>query len=766
MFFKFPLKIPRWKSSTNEWDYQIFDNKQSFIDYMWKQFKLPGEYNLREDINLKIQEEGIKYTKTANPETFQGGRYHNYVKGSIHYKNWHTAQKEKVLCGVIYDDFYIPPYYHWYLNFCPFFDDIKMLYRFGDVWDTDLWYFHYLTLCLLLGKNVYGVKGRQKGFSLKHMAFLYWGYCWFGGGVYTVGAYDESLVDKSWIFLERYRNHINKYTPWKRGPIKPKSLEWEELIETKKGGTVGGGAKLSGVTFKQSPTKDVGGVQTIFNYEEPGVSPTITQTYSFIKPAMKKGSVKTGIFVACGSVGNLEQAEGLRQMVYNPASYDGLPVKNIWDEDAGPDDTCAIFISEAYSMLGEDYHFDDYGKVVGGSGRPFIDNAGNSDIKLSLEWIAENDKLLQVSKKSEEEKQIDRSQKCTSLKQAFAERKISYFPVAKLKRRQEQLKILESEGKLKHRKGLLYIDNDGVIKLDEKDKGEEHGYPINPAWEDKRGCVTIIHDCEPNPAKYRYFVGVDTVEADETTTSDSIQTVDVFEGQTTVKDEHGRILRIEGDRLVATYRGRFNPVDGGNEQAWLLIKKYNGYCYQERSKPNFQSYMKRNGWAEQYLAKESEVQIFKDVNFYKEKPDSGLYGFTITLNNQIWETFKKIGSEYLHSEYDRQTITTEEGDEKSIKIYTGIDRIEDYWLLEEFIQYAEDKSGRPKKNTDRLISFFAALILSKVFQNSHNSIRIEHSQKDVPKKVYSPKPVNMLGGVSKKTYNNTKGVRKRPISMI
>ena len=176
--------------------------------------------------------------------------------------------------------------------------------------------------------------------------------------------------------------------------------------------------------------------------------------------------------------------------------------------------------------------------------------------------------------------------------------------------------------------------------------------------------------------------------------------------------------------------------------------------------------MKRNGWAETYLAKEAEVQMYKDVNFYKEKTDAGLYGFVINANNNVWDTFKKIGKEYMFTEYDREIIQDAEGNEKVLKTYTGIDRIDDYWLIEEFIQYAEDKAGRPKKNTDRLVSFLAAVTLAKVFQNSHSSVIIENSNKNPkPKQVYSPKPINMLGGSMKKTYNNTKGVRK-PISMI
>jgi hypothetical protein len=258
---------------------------------------------------------------------------------------------------------------------------------------------------------------------------------------------------------------------------------------------------------------------------------------------------------------------------------------------------------------------------------------------------------------------------------------------------------------------------------------------------------------------------VDTVEADETTTSNSIQTVDIFQAGVIVKDENGKVLRTEGDRLVATYRGRFNPVDGGNEQAELLVRLYNAYCYQERNKPNFQTYMKKRGLAERYLAKESEVNLNKDINMYKQKTDAGLYGFTMSHNNDVWKTFKTMGKEYMFAEYGSESHVDEKGNTVVTKVYTGIDLIDDYWLLEEFIQYAEDSQGRPKKNTDRLVSFLAALTISKVFQQNSANVIIEQSnKKKVDKQVYSPKPINMLGGFRKNNYNNTKGVR-RPISM-
>ena len=102
---------------------------------------------------------------------------------------------------------------------------------------------------------------------------------------------------------------------------------------------------------------------------------------------------------------------------------------------------------------------------------------------------------------------------------------------------------------------------------------------------------------EENPKWLTYFAGVDTVEVDETSTSESIMTVDIYMRSVKIKYKEGNEVktRIEGGKIVATFRGRYNPVEKGNEQAWFLIKLFNAFTYVERSKPNFINYMKRNG---------------------------------------------------------------------------------------------------------------------------------------------------------------------------
>lgn len=758
MFWQYPLKIQTYNSENQQWGHREFETKEDFVSFISSQFKeSPDLYKLRNVKNFQI--EGLKYStlaKQSGKPNFEGGYYTKAIKGTHTWKKYWKNERDKVLNGVIIDDWYLPPFYYWYLNFCPIYDDLLKKKRLPDVWDGDVWYMHYVMKALLTGKHVGGVKGRQKGYSYKHMSILYWSYCWHENSINTVGAFDEKLVKKSWRFLEGYRKHLNSNTAWKRGPVQPKSLEWHEVTFGQDNNPYGLSSKLTGVTFKQSPSNDVGGAQTFFNYEEPGVSPTLLETLEFVRPALEKGSETTGTIIACGSVGELDDAEGLKAIFYNPDDNNFLAVKNIWDKVITPEnETCCIFISEAYNMLGKDDV----------TGIPFFDNDGNSNVELAMEWIGRHEEKIRASTKRAELKQLQLSQKCTSPEQAFAQRKTSEFPVELLRKQQERIKLKEQSGswEFKPQKGL-FEDVNGKIVLNTRDLPPEHGYPINPEWDDKRGIWTLYELPDETAEFFTYFACVDAIEVDETSTSASIASVDIFKTaiQITYKDQTGKIqTRLEGDKLVATYRGRFKTAKETNQQIWMGLKVYNAFTYPERNKPNFINYMREIGQAEKYLAKESDVPMFKDLNVKNgNMANNSKFGFHKGDNTEIWKYFKAFTKEYFHTEFGRSTFT-KNGVEETLKIFTGIDRIDDYWLLEEFIRYVEVK-GKVKGNYDRLISFMGALFICKIYQQNRFIKKKSEIVEEQRKEPVMKKSINMLNDGN---YRPSRKHRK-PFSML
>jgi hypothetical protein len=727
--WQFPLKIQKLDTSKEGIEYVTFEKEEDFEKYVRSQFKLPGKYNLKN--TKRWQDAGMQYANSVSKPNFEGGQYTKSIKGTHKYKQFWSNEKEKVKNGVIIDNIYIPPFYYWYLNFCPIYNDVIGKKMFGHVWDSDLWFFHYITLCMVTGKHACIVKTRQRGYSFKIMSLLYWSYCWFESSVNTIGAYKEEYTVKSWRFLEFYRKHLNSgATAWKRGPIVPKSLEWYERTPLVDGGYVGLDSKLSATTFKVSPENGVGGSQTIFFYEEAGVAPTLLQTLGYIRPALEKGNKTTGLIICSGSVGDLDDAEDIKEVFYDPDSHNFLGIENIWDDNEMNGKSCGLFVSEAYNLEG------------------FIDSEGNSDVEKATEFVKKNNEAIK-SKKRKDLAQLDISQKPLSPKEAFAQRKSSEFPIDELLAQQERIKIKDKENKWKFKpvKCTLEEDESGKVKLKTTNLPEEHKYPIVPDWEDKRGVVTIYEMPEENPKWLTNFAGIDTVEVDVTTTSHSVMTVDIYKRMVKVKyrDTDGKIkTRVEGGKIVATYRGRHNPVEKSNEQAWLLIKMYNAFSYVERSKPNFINYMKRNGRAEKYLAKESDVPVFKDLNV-----NSGLsasnYGFIISPQNNMWKILKSNVKEYFQTEFDRR----EKPDGEVLKIYNGIDRTDDYWLIEEYVRYNE------KDNFDRIVSHGAAITIGKVYESEFGIPTINEVKEEPKEQIYiPPKKISMLGGQTKKINTN------------
>lgn len=724
MFWIFPLKVQTLDTKTNEVGHKVFSDQHELTDYMFSQFLLPGEYNLKNTI--RWQDAGMAYTKTqaeTKRPNFEGGYYVKAIKETHRYKVFWGNEKDRVKTGIIIDGVFIPPFYYWYLNYCPIYDEVKKKKRLGDVWDSDLWFFHYVMLCILTGKHVVVVKARQRGYSFKIMALLYWCYSWVQGAVATIGGYMEEFTSKSWRFLEFYRKHINANTAWKRGPVMPKALEWVERTYLVDGGYTGNDSKISATTFQKSPENGVGGGQTIFFYEEAGIAPTLLQTIGYVRPSLERGNKTTGLIIVSGAIGDLDDCQDLKEIFYDPKSHNFLGIKNIWDKKNNTGRECGLFISESYNLEG------------------YMDADGNSLVDEAMKFIRENNDRVRNTKRKDLA-QLDISQKPTSPEEAFAQRKQNEFNVEALIRQQERIRLKYKENRWERKpiKCTLYEDDKGKVCMKTTDLPREHEYPINPEWEDKRGVVTIYDLPPEKPTWLTYFAGVDTVEVDVTTTSHSVMSVDIYMRTTKVryKDGDGKIkIRYEGGKIVATYRGRYDPVEKGNEQAWYLIKMYHAFTYQERSKPNFLNYMKRMGRAEQFLAKESDVPMFKDLNVNTISSSKSAYGFILSPHNQVWSVFKSNVKEYFSQEFSR--IEKEDGE--IIKIFTGIDRIDDEWLLEEYIQYNE------KDNFDRIISSAAAITIGKIYENEYGITTVNEVKEEVkPQQIRQPRQINMLGG--------------------
>jgi len=704
-FLEFPLRVPSYNSTTDTWVDRLFETKEEFTTYVESCFKTPGNYNLK---NVKKwKETGMTYAKSCPRSGLDGGMYQKGPKGSTTYIKFWTFEKEKCQKGVIYDDMYVPGFYHFYLNFCPFMDDIRAKKSFALVHDNDLYFFHYVILAMLKGKHVGVLKARQKGYSLKIMAILFWSYLWFEGTINTIGAIDETKVKKSWLFLERYKAHCDKNTQgaFKSGPSKTKMLEWIERIELKDGGYVGNDSLIKGTTFQKSPESGVGGAQTIFFYEEAGITPTMLKTLGYITPALKKGSLMTGTIIVSGALGELEDAQDLKTIFYAPDDYDFLPVENIWDKDplrAGK--PCCLFISEAYNLEG----------TCPITNKPFYDENGNSDLEVTMAFIESEKEKAKLSNKASELKQLDLSQKITSPEEGFAQRKDGFFPKRILKNTEDRLvvqkpNIINCE---------LYEDKDGLIKWGHTDRKPIDEFPFKgKADDDKRGAVQILElprvdRGESEPAARRYFAGVDPIMTDTTTTSESLFCIYIMENITKIKykdPETGEFkLRTEGYKIVAWYIGRYDDRKQTNEQAEYLLRLYNAYAIVENNVTSFIDHMRLKNLAPKYLMTDTEAKNIWGEDVMVESSVQRGYGIYMAPNGKLRTLIMNKIKDYVSEILD--VIRTPQGE--TVRTIYGAERIKDIGLLRECLGYEKGM------NTDRLVSFGLVLSIVEMYINT------------------------------------------------
>lgn len=743
---KVPCKnIPTYNAQTGEWTKTSFSSQKEMGDFLKENcFKEPGEYGFDESTK--------KWNEVANYYE-KNGYYTIFAEGTTEYKNFWDTEKLKCRLGVLWvsgdKTFYLTRDYYFLLNYCRIINkEANQTEGFASIRDVQYHMCLYMKIAEIFSKHAAILKRRQMMFSYTMVAKCLNYLMFESKKTIKIFASDDGYInDKkgSWKILNGYVDFLNRKTAWFRNyqGTYPETQQIEKVKIQGKWFTEGNESTLLAFTTKKDEKAGVGGPLYLGWYEEGGIAPTMDTTLQYLEPAIENGNEKSGSMVMGGSVGDLDECKPLQAMVEFPKKYDVLATPTKWYDESGIPRDCSLFIPAQYGMP------------------QAVDEWGNSLVDLALTLLDEQEE--QWKQLPPDKYVLRKSQNPRTIKDAFRIRKISEYPVLLLQNQQDRIKIKDKEKKWDFTpiKCLLEEDKDGSIIMNTKDLPREHEYPINPEWEDKRGCCTIYEmPLEKNPAFFTYFGGLDPVEADDTSTSNSVASLDIFrKGQRIkYKDKDGKEhVRIEGDKLVATYRGRFNSVEKTNEQMWYLIQMYNAFTLVERSKPNFINYMRRLG-REKYLAKESDIPLFKDINVNAAFTQSP-FGFIFSAKgeNAMWKFFKDTLKSYLKTEYSYSYLTTGE----VMKIFRGVDRIDDFWLIEEIIQFVEGAG-----NYDRKISFMAALTLCKINEiNVGMATTYEKTQEEKEKiPVHQPKPrQSLLGGYNKPTRIHRPGNKTRSL---
>jgi hypothetical protein len=524
---------------------------------------------------------------------------------------------------------------------------------------------------------------------------------WFEeGSICKIGASLKDYInDKgSWKFLEEYKTFLNEHTAWYRPSSPEKVLLWEQKIEVRINNRKtykGLRSKIQGGSFEKNPTTGVGGPCTFFFHEEAGIAPKMDMTYEYIRPAMSSGMMTTGMFIAAGSVGDLDQCNPLKKMILNPEASGILGVETDLMDDKGTIGIAGLFIPEQWSMI------------------PHIDEYGNSDIENSLKAIHAERSAWKNSLDAEQY-QLRISQKPVDIAEAFAYRKESVFPQSFLTR---QIRRVE-EKQYSYELIKLERDQDG-IKASTSTKLPITEFPVNKKREDKTGVLVVWERPIDNPEFGTYYASVDPVSEGKTTTSDSLCSIFVYKNAVEVTKETSEGLEtfIEGDKIVASWCGRYDDINKTHEQLELIIEWYNAWTLVENNISLFIQHMIARR-KQKYLVPKQQIVFLKDLgsnnNVFQE------YGWKNTGN-----LFKSHLISYA-IEFIREGIDEElDKDGEIISVQYGVERIPDKMLLTEMLQYF------PGLNVDRLVAFAALVAFAKIQQGNRGYAKRKERDKSL-----------------------------------
>jgi len=674
--------IPTWDNG--EWTTTSFDSRLDLLAFLEPLFKEPGLY--------EFDETAFVFNEQARKFKEQGEVYCMSPYMSRDFIAYWDDQKVKCRKGVIFKNgektWYLPRDYYMWLNFLPIFDKEKKNFDFAGIRDAQYHMALYECLAELSHKHCSILKKRQIASSYYHMG-KFINQIWFEPGVILkLGASLKDYIglEGSWKFLDEYRAFLNSKTAWYR-PMNPgKVLTWQQKIEvTENGRKQEKGLKgmLQGMSFEQTDTKGVGGPCSYFFYEEAGIAPTMNKTFEYLRPAMQSGSITTGLFIAAGSVGDLSQCKPLEDFTMQPDANGMYGVETNLIDETGVRGRTALFIPEQWSMP------------------PYIDMFGNSLIQESLDAIA----VMREDWKKNLSPDIYRlriSQHPINIKEAFAFRDDSIFPLLLVAAQKKRIEDKDFP--------YEYVELEKMMNGDMNVKQSRRlpimHFPVDKKLEDKRGVIIVYERPVPDSKWGTYYASVDPVGEGKTTTSDSLCSIHVYKNPVEVTriTDKGVENLAEGDKIVASWCGRYDDLTKTHEQLELIIEWYNAWTIVENNVSLFIQHMIERR-KQKYLVPKNQIVFLKDLGANKSVYSE--YG---------WKNTGTIFKTHLLSYLIRwltEEIDQEITDDGTIVSTTyGISRITDYMSLVEMEHY------RPGANVDRLVSLAALIAFAKVQQSN------------------------------------------------
>ena len=547
--------------------------------------------------NLKRRKDGRRVIDVTNPHILENMEF--FIEDRLHFEKYgyYTAskfsrnpnsdyikywdeQKKRSLHGYQRKDGeWIPGYLYFYWNFSPILITKEVgkankksqkvrsdrVQKFGDIWEIDYFYFHYieqaeengdyvaLLKCRGIGASFKGASMPTRNFFLIEMSKSYVTASFDGY------LYEDGIMNK----IQDMESFIQINTAFKKKKITSSLTAYKSGYKDKANNNthVGYLSEIIGVNTRE-PNSIRGKRGKVVIHEEAGSNKRIIDAWRIVDKSLNDRGNVFGLQMAIGTGGD-EQSDfkGLTNLFFKPTSYGIYAIINVFDKKST--NTKSAFFIGNYMNMPRSYNKD-----------------GVTDIVKNLITIFTERKLLEMELDDPDEIARRKAESAITPLEAITVMVDNVFPKEAAKQC-----IAELSGDYENRtQGFHYCRlkryNESVSMVHSSDYFPIVEYPYM-GKQGHRAAITI----KKTPVKFkdgdiptfRYIIGIDTLEDDDTTGSlFAIQVMDLWT-----------------DDIVAWYLGRHVMIDEDYEIALSLAIYYNATINYENNLKGLYGFFKR-----------------------------------------------------------------------------------------------------------------------------------------------------------------------------
>lgn len=657
------------------WDFSI-DQQIEFFDTNMS-YELTGYRPIDNTHGLDFDPKWFTEVRDTYNRT---GHYTEYRYGTKAYSTFWDQEYHRCKEGMTVNGYTITGDHYYFLNYYQLMNlnsvkkaGTSRLYTFPDFYVAQYQWFHYLELCKRLLKNACLMKARGIGFSEIMASSAACAYNCFRNSVTVIAAQQEIYVKKTlskvWNALTWTDDHTDG------GMLKLSQVKNTEVLRkasfykvNANGQKVEDGwmSQIQGITADK-PNKIRGDRTDLLFYEEAGSWPSLRKAWIQGEALVNIQGNKFGIKLAGGTGGDSGASlEGLRDMYYNPITYDILPFRHKYTSTG--DEVLTGFFIPAFLVINKEGYIDKRGYTDPIKGKQYYDSQRalkSSNPKALIDFMAEFCYNAEEAFNLEGENRFNKVNIAEQLTQIRALKKCPPIETGFLEYKYKEGAHIEQ-----NLDGFRWIPNqNGKIKI------LEHPLWTLPEKRDEDGNVIWR---PPERIRDLYVIGIDGIDIGKSQTSDYTKDPSDF-CLTVFKRAYG----TSEPQFVALYKDRPNDIREAYKIAIKLAQYYNAIINIEATRQSIIPYARER----------------KLLKLFMKRPRA-------TLGDSVRNTNKQYGTPATPAIINHQTDLI-------------ADYINDYcyliWfdeMLDEFNRYTDEN----KRKFDIVASVAMALLADEELQ--------------------------------------------------